>query len=492
MKALGRLMVLAALLGGGMNAAWSEEAPANDATPKQETALKPAPETLLPEGTMQPVTLKAVLQKNQELPLTLEQALKLAVGQNITVALDEERVTQQRLDAQYRLSDLLPDLASEYRQQRFVGVAQIFGGQTISIFRTTYQPQLSANYTVYTAGKNLWEIKASRQRLAAQNSLLENTRQDTLTQVALAYYTLQQAYWQRAIALQAIKEAELEVQLNQARLDSGVGIRLDVLQAQTFLSTQRQALLTAENRIAQAAQRLSNLLNLDIGMDIIPASLESTVAPIIPEETPFVHFVNQSKKHHPRLQALKQLQAASQTDIRAAVADLFPKIEIIAYLNGTGPELSNLGLTRFAGVHATTNLLDNLGLGKPLQIKAAQSQARLAALTVTEAEKRLEENLSNAMTDLKTLESQIQLARQTLDYAKQTYEHALGRLKSGIGTNVDLENAMTRLTNARTDLANAFLNINKAQVALLSYAGLVSLETLTQGYRPDASAFFSP
>lgn len=443
--------------------------------------LEALPPTVLPPGTLGPVTLKSTLQKNQFLVLSLEDALKLAEGQNIQIRIDQEQLTQRRLDYKYRLSDLLPDFVAEYNQSRFVGAFQIFGGTPISIYRTTFQPQLSANYSIYTAGKNIFEIRASKQRQEAQQNQLEETRQNTLRNVALAYYDLQQGYWSRAIALQSIREAEAQVALNKARYESGVGVKLDYLQAQTALSTQRQALINAENQISKQVQRLALLLNLDFDVDITPPSIESTVTQLAPQDMTAKTLLDVARLHHPRLKTLKLLKEAAGTDVKVAIADIFPRIDVAAYINGTGPGLDELGLSRFIGVRVSTNLLDNMGLGKPLQIKSARSNFRLADLMVTQAERILEESLATNLLDLKTLEERIVLDRQTLAYANETYSQAFGRLKEGVGTNIDVENAMTRLTEARTTLAGAFLDYNKTQIALLSNLGVISVNTLTQG-----------
>lgn len=439
-----------------------------------------------PEGTLGPVTLKSTIQKIKALPITLEGALKLAEGENVTIQIEKENVQQQTLDYAYRLSDLLPDIALEYRQSRFLGAAQIFGGENLEIIRSTYQPIMTANYSIYTAGKNIWEIKASEQRKEAQKNLLEDTHQSILSQVALSYYDLQQAYWQRAITLQSIKEAEAQVTLNEARFKEGVGVKLDLLQAQTYLLARKQELLQAERTISQASLRLSKLLNMDFEIDIVPSELESSPILIAPQDLEFSTLLTIAKTHFPQLKALEQLKHAAASDVKVAITDLFPKLDLTAYISGTGPQPDALGLTRFAGFQVSTNLLENLGIGKPIKIKEAKSSARLAELSIVQAEKLIEEQLANQVITIKTLEDQIRLNKESLKYAKEAYHQALGRLKEGVGTNVDLENAMTRLTQARSDLATTFLNYNKAQVSLLAQLGVVSVYTLTQGYQPHA------
>ncbi len=442
----------------------------------------------LPQGTLEPVTLKATLQKTKNLVLSLEDALKLAIGQNITIDIDQAQLKAAQSDYLYRLSDLLPDVTLGYNQSRFVGVAQIFGAQTIDITRTTYQPIITANYSIYSAGQNIFEIRASREREKAQESLLEDTRQTVLTEVALAYYDLQQAYWDRAIALRAIQESELEVALSQARLESGVGLRLDLLQAQSVLAQRQQDLVAAENSISQNSLRLARLLNLDIDVDIVPPELESTVTRLLPETLDYAEMVRLAETLNPRLLALENLYQAERTDVKALIASVFPRFDITAYINGTGPSLSSLGLTRFIGVQVTTDLLQNLGVGKPLLIRRAKAEAQTADLTVRDARRALEQGIGQNRLDMQASLKQIDILHDRLKFAQAAYDQAYGRLREGVGTSVDLENAMARLTLSRFELARAFLNYNRSQVQLLASLGVTSVETLTRGYLPNGTA----
>lgn len=487
----------------GNPAGWGENSlPIPGAVPKEQNRNTRLPETQsgsetmdsadpkspLPPGVLDPVLLKTRLQKNVILPLTLEDALKIALGQNVSIGIAQENVQQQRLDYIFRLSDLLPDLIIEYTQSQFDGVQQIFGNFPFTTEIRTVQPQLTLNYTIYTAGRNIFEIRASKQRLAAQRNLAEDARQDALRQVALAYYDLQKAYWQRAIALQAIREAQVEVALNQERLEAGIGVRLDLLQSQTFLSQRQQDLIQAENAIATTATRLSRLLALDFQVDVVPASLEATVHPLVPEERSTENLLATAKSSNPRLQAYYDLQRAAKTDLIVAITDLFPKIDVQAYINWTGSSWNDLGFTRFAGVIVSSDILENLGLAKPIRIAQAKSDLRLSGLNLRQVEELLEESLANSLINLETIKNQIEDVRETLSYAQIAYNHAVGRLREGVGTTLDVQNAATALTRARSDLAMAFLEYNRTQVNLLADLGLVSIETLTRGCLPNAIA----
>lgn len=438
-------------------------------------------ESTLPEGTLGPVTLKASLQQTQTLPVSLLDILNLASGKSLSIQLAQAEEKEAKTRLQQTWAELLPDVTLQYTQSRFVGVFQIFGGDNIEVFRTTYQPQVSANYTLYPAGKNLWEIKASKERAQAQINLTEETRQKALLEVSQAYYQLQKAYWLKAITLQALAETQKRVALTEARFNSGIGLKLDWLQAKAEQANRQSDLLTAESAITQASQQLAARLDMDLNINLVPTALDAGPMPLVSSQTSFEVAKTLQKQEHPQLHALQNLHRAAKTDVIVRVADLVPQINVTGYFNGTGPALDRLGLSKFGGVQVSTNLFENMGLAKPLQIKQAKTAAHSAELSLREATRFLEASLAQDWTQAEAQRQKINLAREGLTSAKLAYEQAFGRLEAGVGTSLDVDVAQTRLTQARQNVAMAFLDFNQGQLTLLKTLGTLSLNTLTQG-----------
>lgn len=435
------------------------------------------------EEAVGPVILRAKLRKTQTLPLSLVEALNLAVGQNISIQVAKDNAEIQRTDYLLRLSDLLPDISGEYRQSRLTGAVQTSRGEISEVERKAFQPQVTANYIVFTGGRNIFDIRASKQRLEALKQQTEEARQDILRQVAIAYYDLQQAYWQRGISLQAIREAEQQVALTQARYDHGIGLEIDVLQAKSNLSLREQELVQAEALISQASERLGQLLNLDFNVDIFPKSIDTVLTRLIPEHLGVEELFNIARQENPRLKALTHFRNAGITDTKVAIADLFPQINISAYANRVGSSLSDTLPARFAGIQASWNVLENMGTARPLAIRQAKANAQLAQHNLDQGKRLLEESMANALINLEALEKRIKAAKDTLAYSTAAHHQAAGRLQEGVGTSVELQLAVTNLSRARSDLASAFLDYNRIQAVLLFNMGVISVSTLTDGFK---------
>lgn len=415
----------------------------------------------LPPETMGPLPFASVVGKKTRLALRLEDVLNLAMGRNITVRLESETGVRRELDYRFQVWETLPDVRA------FID-----------------EPQLQVTSHIYTGGQNWFEIRAAKQLWRAQQRFTEEARQNILRQAALAFFDLQEAYWQRGIALQGVKDAEAQVGLNEARLKAGTALNVDMYQSQRFLLARRQDLLQAENTIAKASERLVRLLALDTDTVILPASLAIPTRPLLPQTLPLAELLRIAQANNPRLQAFERLQMTARTTVKGAIANLLPEVDVTVFAGqdddcSETPEPFNCN-----GVVVYTDLLKSLGAEKILGIRQARSDRRLADLNLASELQALQENLTNSRVDADIAERQIQLARDTLHYARLVYNERLERLRQSTGDTPDLEDATITLNRARGSLVSALLDYQRAQVTLLFHLGLASVETFTHGYTP--------
>jgi outer membrane protein TolC len=440
----------------------------------------------IPDGTMAPITLRATLQKTKDLVVTFDQILRLSAGKSVEIDIANENTRLQEENYFNSLSNLLPSITVQNTNSHYVG-GQIIGGNVLPVTRTTFQPEFLLNYTLYTGGSNIFTALAARRTAIAQKELGENTKQNQLMQVAQGYYNLQIAYWQRAIALEAVQDAQKQVDLAAAQYKNGIGLKLTLIQAQANLSTAQGTIVTAESAASTASNHLAQLLNLDYSINLVPAILESNITKIVPEGMTSSKLLAIAKIHNPNIKAMQDLIVAGKQTVRSAIMAIFPQLNITAYKSWVGGNSSDLIGNHFAGVVTSFNLLQNMGTAAPIAMMQAKTNAHLAELNLQEANRLMEEDFANQIVNLKALEESIEVDKQTLNYAKEAYDQAFGRLKEGIGTYIDLENAQNTLTQARSSLANAFLSYDQAEVQLLADLGVISTETLQKGFQLPAS-----
>ncbi|MCA9808182.1 MAG: TolC family protein [Cyanobacteria bacterium HKST-UBA06] len=439
----------------------------------------------VPAGTLDSIKPVFAMPDNGQLALSLVQLLRLADGQNIEIKVGEQSYKEKRADYLARLSDLLPDVGMQHGISRFVGQIQVFGNQAFNIARTTINPQLSLNYVVKTGGTDFFEIQASRKRKKAQSAQLESTRQTILGLTAKTYYELKRAYWARAIALQGMRETQLELDITQGRLDEGVGIKLDVLQSQSNLEGQRYGQVDAERTVATQAHKLAQLLDIDFDTNLVPDQLETYIVPLIPDDIPVGRLVATAIANNPDLLYLDELQAAGVADLRAKISEYMPTVNLVSSFGAVGPEYESLGRQYFAGFTMTLDWLNNLGTEKPIEIYQLKAIRKGLRYSYNLKRSQLREAVYNDYVGLQSSLSQITVARKRVTLAQEAFYFAIGRLKEGVGTQLQVQNALTDLAEARGDLLDAFIDYNQTQVNLIQSLGLASPETLTHGITVD-------
>lgn len=433
------------------------------------------------ESQAAPVNLQASVVKMNNYPIDLKTVLQLISEQNLPIAQSEKNTEIVRSRLRQRQVALLPNIDASYTQSRLEGGQQVFGGEVFTVIRETVQPQATASWTLYPGGRNLFEMLAARQRDKAAQNQLQETIQEQLARATEEYYRLLGAYQQKQVVLKSVAQAQAQVDLNQALVDAGRGIPLDLSRAQTNLAQQKTALLQAENTIMLAEQTLLNRLNLDPIIHLVPVMDDARQLALLPEQIDVRELIQEALLENPALHTLDQEIKALTHDYRAVRSDLLPSVTLRSYVNGTGPEWGELRRTEFRGLTINMNLLENLGLQVPFRMQEAKkiiAQKQLERQTVV---RNIETQVMTAYLNSANLRSQVQAAQQEVRSAEESYDLAVGRFQAGYGINLDVLDAETALTTARSNLVQAVLDYNQAQVQLVEALGKISPMALLNG-----------
>lgn len=430
--------------------------------------------------------LTASVVKVQEYPIDLPTVLNLVEAQNLFLQ-DFDLNSKIQSNLYYRsLSDLLPDVEGSYNQSRFQGSIQVFGSQTTTIYQTRIVPQATASWTINPGGRDLFVALAAKQRARGAKFLLSQTVQDQLTQATIEYYELIAAGVNVANIKANIQEVESQVALNDARLKAGVGTKLDLERARSLLIEREQELITAENNLAKAQQNLLSRLNLDPEVALLPPKIMAEPHILIPLSVNTEELVNKAITNNPSLKVIQQEIRAIGYEGKAVLASLVPTVTLQAYINGTGPEISKLGLGRFGGLAIQSNIFNNLGTAIPLDYRTRRLQVAQQKVRLKEQVRTVQTDVINAFLDSRAGAKSVFTAQEQLDVAEEAYRLAFGRYKAGLGINVDVLNAQTVLALARVRVVRAIFDFNEAQVRLLKAIGEVSTPNILNGMKADA------
>lgn len=423
--------------------------------------------------------LKGRLAKTENVELSLKEALCMAEENNPLLHAAEANVRASKAAYQTKLAQMLPDLKLSYQEFHLAGASNLLATD-LPIGRTNYIPQMVFRFPVFRGGRQFFQMRAAHKTYEAEQANTENTRQETLRQTALLYYDLKRSLEQIAISRKTVEELQIQLEMNQARMDAGVGTRLEVLQAEAQLARARQDLLEASKNAELAAVRLNEVLDLSAFVSVLPAESGQQMLTLVPDDLPVPEIMDTAHKNRQDLQALLKQIASLREMRKVAWSAYLPEVFVQARQGAFGTSLNDL---RGFGVNSYGVEFNLTNLGVPALTLYKQNTAQIAALEhQLEAQlNTMEREIAEAVLTAMTQKSKVSVARTELVASEQSLSDSLERLNAGVGRYLDVLNAQTSLTRARSGLSATILEYNQSQVNLIHAMGLASIESLTQG-----------
>lgn len=313
-------------------------------------------------------------------------------------------------------------------------------------------------------------------------------------------YTVNQVeniYWGLVSAYQAVQSKDRALQQStqlesdtRKQLDIGTMAPLDVVNAQSTVATDKQALISAQSTlkyqqlvIKQAIARNLNDPGL-VAADVIPTDRVSLDE--LPEEKqPVDELVQTAFKQRPELeQAVVQLKN-NDISLRGAKNALLPVVDAFAFYGASaigGAQSANCldffsGGTCAPGTYPTKgfgSVLQNLGsstgpdkgvgfqVNIPIRNRIAQADQARSLLEYRQAELRLEQlyteirmQVVNAQFALTNDRAQVLASRAANDFAQQSLDAEQKKLHLGASTTANVLQQQRNLATAENNLISA-------------------------------------
>ena len=269
-------------------------------------------------------------------------------------------------------------------------------------------------------------------------------------------------------ALITVQEESIQLLTDQLkdqgnRFDAGTVPRFNVLRAEVALSNARPFLIRARNNYLIAQLQLAKTLGLDPGPQGKPTF--HCVGQIDVPERPLglVSALQLAKERRAFLKVQRQQILIAKEQIQVSLAGYKPRLDANA-----GYEMRNTRLSDeldkvvdgwFYGVTGSWNIFDGLETyGKVKQSRAQLEAAKIVYDdSVLQVELEVQQAYANVQAARETIRSQQKNVEQALEALRLSNE----RFSAGAGTQLDVLDARTALTQARTVEIEARAAYNK-------------------------------
>jgi outer membrane protein TolC len=361
---------------------------------------------------------------------------------------------------------------------------------------TLLSPQLSSSYKATLTqhllyGAGIWVNKrfvyeALNDRRITDASFRQQILY-TVNQVETIYWGLVSAYEDVQAKQHALEQSSKLADDNRKQLEIGTLAPLDVVNSDSAVATDKQALISSQSTLNYQQQIIKQAIARNLND---PALVSAAVVPTdrvsleeLPEESqPIEDLVKQAFQQRPELEeAVLQLKN-NEITLRGARNALLPTFDVFAYLGGSGiagsinPNCSALNGTACnttsstgygtAFDHAFNNSAPDKGIGFNIQIplrnRTAQADQARSLIEYRQSELRLEQlytqirmQVVNAQFALTNDRAQVKASMAAQDYAQQSLDAEVKKLRLGASTTANVLQQQRNMATAQNTLIAA-------------------------------------
>lgn len=405
------------------------------------------------------------------IPLTLQQAVVLALRQNPQVAIANLNLANSQEKRNEARAQLLPQ-ASFGATDKVVreNTAALFG-RTIPGFPGHVGPfwtvDAGVNFGASAFDLTLWNSwRAEKETVSATDSERITARELNAQLVVSQYLGALRASADVQTARSQLDLAKALFDLATDLQKNGAGTGIDTLRANVQYQNEKQRHIEAGTRLKIALYGLNRLLNLDPVQTIELADSDSFF------ETPAIRMSDSLARAYearPELQTLLSKIRAAEFRKRAAADERLPKISV-------GGEWSLEGLTPGSAIPvyrygASMNI--PLFTGGRIQAGTAAAAIEIQKLRQDELESRNEIALEvkSATVRLESARSEVETATLGVSLADETVRQSQDRFRAGVANNIEIVTAQDDLARANDNRINALYRYNQARADLARATG---------------------
>ena len=323
----------------------------------------------------------------------------------------------------------------------------------------SYSSRLSLSQNLYDFGKTATQVKIQEFNRDSSRSDLDSIRTEVIFGVKQAYFELLRAGRNRDVSRETVEQFRHHLEQAGAFFDVGLKPKFDVTKAEVDLSTAKLNLIKAENAFRLARVTLNNAMGMPEAPDYeVKDRLSSGRQDIDLEEA-----IRKAYERRPDLKAMAMKRKSLEQSIELVRKDYYPSLTGSA---GYGWGGGDFPLDRGWSFGAEVSI--PLFSGFSTQYEIAEAQANLDVLTANEnlLRQTIDQDVRQAWLSLREAAEREVAAELTVRQAVENLELANGRYASGVGSPIEVTDALAAASNAKLSEISALYDYRIALAGL--------------------------
>ncbi|WP_273829734.1 TolC family protein [Pseudomonas sp. SBT1-2] len=408
--------------------------------------------------------------------LGLEEAIERILCHDPQTRLAWANAKAQAAEVGIRQAAYLPrldgrlDASRDYSATNYQDASDMSGDGT----RRRRSASLELSWVLYDFGRRNAALRGAQQLLLAANASQDATLQNTFALAAQAYFDGLAAQRRLTASRQVVDLATQNLEAADAKYKAGAAALADRLQAQTALS---QASLT-QIRDEGALTNALGVIALRMGLPPdTPLHLYSELD-VLPD-TGFVKAIDEmlaiARRDHPAMLGAKARLQAADASLEEARASGRPSLALIANMARSRADQSQAfgGNTRDQGRSIGLELRIPLfeGFAHNYLIRDAVARREASEAELADTEQRVSLEVWNNYQALSVETRSLARTRELVEQSRQSLEVVQGRYRSGVGSMVEMLNALTVYASAEDQHIMALSSWQTSRLRLAASLG---------------------
>lgn len=296
------------------------------------------------------------------------------------------------------------------------------------VIHTLYRVGADFYLNIYNGNKLNLKIKENQTLQKVQEIKKEQAVSDIHYKTAALYLDLQKTFIFRDLIQQDIKDQEVQLKEIKSLYKNGVVLKSDVLRIELELSKRKMTLVTIENDILIAMQKLNIILGVPDDQVVIPQAPDHEWD----AHTPYAEYLKMAMEHSFDYHVSEQNTELSKLKLKQVKANVSPKIGMYGEFYYANPQIFlypynpywySLGIVGLKASFSISSLYHNTQ-----KVKAAQLEFEKEEEAHKDTEDKVRQQVKEAylryqeaLEQIKVAETNVAQAKENARIIKNTY-----------------------------------------------------------------------
>lgn len=420
----------------------------------------------------------SISKANAQEVLSLEDAVAITLKNNYDIKIAKNSLKISETNNSIGNSGMLPNISTTIQENKTTAnTTQVQSDGTQKTLNGAknlgFSYGVGLDWTVFD-GFKMFAKREQLQALEKQGAAqLKMAIISKISDVYTAYYDLVQQQQQIAALDSAIVVSNQRVTLAQNRYTIGKASKLEVLNAQVDLNTDRSSLLQQKQMLKTSKIRLNEIMARAVETEFVVANSIT-----VDEQLKIDELKSLAEKQNPQLESQILAKNIAELQLKQVKAGRYPTIKVNSGYNYTHSEASLGFVTQSTGKGITYGFsaalpIFNGGLQNRNE-KIAKLQLDTTSQTLEQQKLTLQSQLAAAYESYSINKELIKVEESNLAIARQNMDITLAKFKIGTLTAIDFRTAQQNLLNAKVRYSNAQYQAKLYEISLKELSGSLS------------------